>query len=113
MSKKAKRPSSRSRRERSGMNRTVPTEEGFYWATSIRRIKSKRLPGGGQIGGLRWIVRVIDYSDIYDDGRPMKVQVFGDCADLMDLCDYTDWEGPLGKPHMVDTPNNKNKGEEK
>ena len=101
------------------MNRTVqdlvrcsvPTEEGFYWATSIRRNKSKRLPWGGQIGGLRWIVRVIDYSDIYDDGRPMKVQVFGDCTDLMDLCDYTDWEGPLGKPHMVDTPNNKNKGE--
>jgi hypothetical protein len=77
---------------------SVPTEAGFYWATSIRRNKSKRLSGGGQIGGLRWIVRVIDHGD----ELPMKVQVFGDGSDLLDLCDYTDWEGPLGKPHMVD-----------
>lgn len=79
---------------------SVPTEEGFYWATSIRRNRSKRLPGGGQIGGLRWIVRVFKYGD-----HGLKVQVFGDGADLMDLCDYTDWEGPLGKPNKVDTPN--------
>jgi hypothetical protein len=90
----------------SGMNDTsrtpcsVPTEEGFYWATSVRRNRSKRLPNGGQIGGLRWIVRV------FERGKAgLKVQVFGDGSDLMDLCDYKDWDGPIGKWHMVDAQN--------
>ena len=76
----------------------IPTTEGFYWATTIRRNPSKRRPWAGQIGGLRWIVRVIDYGD----GSPLRVQTFGDSCKPMEVRDYKDWDGPLGVPHMVE-----------
>ena len=88
---------------------TVPTEAGFYWATTIKRNKSKRLPEGGQIGGLRWIVRLIDYSDIDDENRPMKVQTFGSTSELTDLCDHTDWDGPLGDLQYIKTKTRRKK----
>ena len=71
--------------------KNIPTEDGFYWATSIRRNSSKKRPGYGQCGGVRWIVRVIRYNQDSD----MKVQVFGQNT-LAELRDYKDWEGPIG-----------------
>jgi hypothetical protein len=73
----------------------APTEEGFYWATSIRRKCRKTRPGDyGQAGGLRWIVRVFRYD--YDEA--MRVQTFGNEM-LRDVRDYKEWEGPIGRMH--------------
>lgn len=73
-----------------------PTEEGFYWATTVRRRAKKTRPDYGQIGGLRWIVRVFRYGA----DEAMRVQLFG-YESLFDLRDYKDWEGPIGRPHCV------------
>ena len=73
----------------------APTEDGFYWATSIRRNGRKTRRGDyGQAGGLRWIVRVFRC----DDDEAMRVQIFGNEM-LRDVRDYKDWEGPIGRPH--------------
>jgi hypothetical protein len=79
----------------------VPTEEGFYWATTIRRNASKtKRDDYGQVGGLRWIVRLFRYNE----HAQLRVQVFGH-ERLRDLRDYKDWEGPIGSPHMVGSMN--------
>ena len=76
----------------------VPTEEGFYWATSIRRGSHKSKIGDyGQVGGLRWIVRLFRFPE----EEEMRVQLFGN-AMLRDLRDYKDWEGPIGRCHWPD-----------
>jgi hypothetical protein len=75
-----------------------PTEEGFYWATSVSRNAVKWRPGDyGQAGGLRWIVRVLRF----DDDAAFRVQIFGN-ERLRDLRDYKDWEGPIGKLYWPD-----------
>lgn len=77
------------------VRRDEPTEEGFYWATSVRRLGNKKKPGDyGQAGGLRWIVRVFRY----DDDEVFRVQIFGN-ERLRDVRDYRDWAGPIGRPH--------------
>lgn len=75
-----------------------PTDEGFYWATTICRNGRKTRPGDyGQTGGLRWIVRVFRYPEETE----MRVQSFGSEM-LRPVRDYKDWDGPIGRLHWPD-----------
>lgn len=69
--------------------------DGYYWATSVKRNCTKKRPLGGQVGDLRWIVRVFTFSG----GGPQNVQVFGG-LDLRRLQDYRDYRGPINEKEI-------------
>lgn len=70
----------------------APTDEGFYWATSVGRRTRNKFPfREGQIGGVRGIVRVFRY----DGEEEIRVQSFGGRY-IKSARDYKNWEGPIG-----------------
>jgi hypothetical protein len=80
-----------------GKDSTISLVEGYYWATSLRRNKTKRRPWIGQVGGYREIVRLFKYNgeDVW------QVQCMGS-EDLQEVDDFKDYEGPIGKGHWVE-----------